>query len=124
MLAVCTHADLAGLGMNLSASWWEFKFFSTRFWPQDYCNLIGAKMFLQLGQVRYRHNNTLAFVASSFIIPCEVTSLVWPDPLRRQKQVTRGRRKKGEEERKKGLVTPNRMLLTSANMPAEPIKLQ
>ena len=36
-------------------------------------NLIGATMFLELGQVRYRHNNTLAFVASSFIIPCEVT---------------------------------------------------
>ena len=30
-------------------------------------------MFLQLGQVRHRHNNILAFVASSFITPCEVT---------------------------------------------------
>ena len=48
-----------------------------RFWPQDYCNLIGAAIFLvlqyfwccnifgaaiflQLGQVRYRHDTTLA----------------------------------------------------------------
>ena len=36
-----------------------------RFWPQDYCNLIGATIFLQLGQVRYRHDTTLAFPASS-----------------------------------------------------------
>ena len=29
-----------------------------RFWPQDYCNLIVATIFLQLGQVRYKHDIT------------------------------------------------------------------